>query len=137
VKYPEQIICRALSATPAVARHLGFRLYPMIVPTSAPLPFAVYQRNSVERQQTLGLPPGIPKTDLSLNIYAASYSQVREIADACRQKLDHLDVTAQGVSVSNVTIEDESEDIVQLEGGDLPPAWQVTFRLTIEWSEAD
>ena len=137
MKYPEQIICRALSATPAVARHLGFRLYPMIVPTSAPLPFAVYQRNSVERQQTLGLPPGIPKTDLSLNIYAASYSQVREIADACRQKLDHLDVTAQGVSVSNVTIEDESEDIVQLEGGDLPPAWQVTFRLTIEWSEAD
>lgn len=109
----------------------------MIVPTSAPLPFAVYQRNSVERQQTLGLPPGIPKTDLSLNIYAASYSQVREIADACRQKLDHLAVTAQGVSVTNVTIEDESEDIVQLEGGDLPPAWQVTFRLTIEWSEAD
>lgn len=137
MRYPEQIICRALSATPAVARHLGFRLYPMIVPTSAPLPFAVYQRNSVERQQTLGLPPGIPKTDLSLNIYAASYSQVREIADACREKLDHLDVTAQGVSVSNVTIEDESEDIVQLEGGDLPPAWQVTFRLTIEWSEAD
>lgn len=136
MKYPEQIICRALSATPAVARHLGFRLYPMIVPTSAPLPFAVYQRNGVTRQQTMGLPPGVPKVDLSLNIYAASYSQVREIADACREKLDHLDVTAQGVTITNVTIEDESEDIVQLEGGDLPPAWQVTFRLSIEWSEA-
>ena len=65
----------------------------------------------------MGLPPGVPKVDLSLNIYAASYSQVREIADACRETLDHLDVTAQGVTITNVTIEDESEDIVQLEGG--------------------
>lgn len=136
MKYPEQIICRALSATPAVARHLGFRLFPMIVPTSAPLPFATYQRTGVTREQTLSNPAGVPKVDLSLTMYAASYAVIRELADACREKLDHLAVTAQGVEISNVTIEDESEDIVQLEGGDLPPAWQVSFRLTIQWSEA-
>ena len=136
MKYPEQIICRQLAATPPVARHLGFRLYPLIAPTSAPLPFAVYRRNTVTREQTIGLPPGVPKTDLSLMLFAASYSRVREIADACRERLDHLDITSQGVSISNVTIEDESEDIVQLEGGDLPPAWQVTFRLSVQWSEA-
>ena len=137
MKYPEQIICRQLSAAPAVARHLGFRLYPLIAPTSAPLPFAVYRRNTVTREQTIGLPPQIPKTDLSLMLFAASYSQVRELADACREKLDHLRVTQQGVELANVTIEDETEDIVQLEGGDLPPAWQVTLRLSIQWSEAD
>lgn len=136
MKYPEQIMCRELSATPAVARHLGFRLYPLIAPTSARLPFAVYRRNSVTREQTIGLPPGVPRVDVSLMLFAASYSSVREIADACRAKLDHLRVTSQGVQLTNVTIEDETEDIVQLEGGDLPPAWQVTLRLSIQWSEA-
>src|SRR5210317_1085370 len=135
MKYPEQIICRQLATTPPVARHLGFRLYPLIAPTSAPLPFAVYRRNTVTREQTIGLPPGVPKTDLSLMLFAASYSRVREIADACREKLDHLRVASQGVTLSNVTIEDETEDIVQLEGGDLPPAWQVTLRVSIQWSE--
>ena len=46
MKYPEQIILRQLSATPALARHLGFRLYPLIAPTSAPLPVAAYRRNT-------------------------------------------------------------------------------------------
>jgi hypothetical protein len=135
MKYPEQVICRALSSSPLVAKHIGFRLFPLIVPTSAPLPFAVYQRANVDREQTLGLPPGVPKTGLSLMLFAASYSAVRELADACRERLDHLDLTSQGVSVLNVMIEDESEEIVQLEGGDLPPAWQVTFRLSIQWQE--
>ena len=137
MKYPEQVICRALSATPAVARHLGFRLFPMIVPTSAPLPFGTYQRDGVERQQTIGLPPGVPKVDLTINLYAASYAVIRELADACRAKLDHLRITSQGVEITNVTIESESEDIVQLEGGDLPPAWQVTFRLSVQWNEVE
>src|SRR5210317_555547 len=109
MKYPEQVICRALSATPAVARHLGFRLFPMIVPTSAPLPFGTYQRSGVQREQTIGLPPGVPKVNLDINLYAASYAVIRELADACRERLDHLDITSQGVSISNVTIEDESE----------------------------
>ena len=122
MRYPEQIICRAVSATPATARHLGFRLFPMIVPTSAELPFATYQRIGVTRLAALGNPVGIPTVSMSLTIYAESYSQVRELADACREKLDHLRVTQQGVQLANVTIEDETEDIVQLEGGDLPPA---------------
>ena len=136
MKYPEQILVRTLSATPAVARHLGFRLFPLIVPNSAPLPFAVYRRDSLEREQTIGLPPGVPKVTVALMLFAASYASVRELADACREKLDHLRITSQGVEITNVIIEDESEDIVQLEGGDLPPAWQVTFRLSVQWREA-
>jgi hypothetical protein len=135
MKSPERIIVRRLSRTPSVARFLGFRIYPMIVPTSAPLPFATYQRTSIERRASLASAVGIPLVNMSLSIFAASYQQVREIADECRSVLDHIQETSLGVSVSNVTIEDESEDIVQLEGGDLPPAWQVTLALQIEWQE--
>jgi hypothetical protein len=135
MKYPELVIRRALSADPALGRLIGFRIFPMIVPTSAPMPFATYQRNSVNRMQAINSPPGVPTVDMSLNFFAAKYSEAREIADASRKLLDHLRTSSQGVSVSNVTIEDESEDMVQLEGGDIPPAWQITMTLSVQWSE--
>jgi hypothetical protein len=72
---------------------------------------------------------------MAVNIYAESYAQVREIADAVRELLDHYRASSQGVTVSNVIIEDETEDMVTLEGGDLPPAWQITFSLSIQWRE--
>ena len=135
MKYPELVIRRALAAAPSVARHLGFKIYPMIVPVSQPLPFASYQRTSVERQQAINSPPGVPVSDMAVNIYAESYAQVREIADEVREVLDHYRASSQGVTVSNVTIEDEAEDMVELEGGDLPPAWQITLNLSIQWRE--
>lgn len=135
MRYPEQIICRKLSSTPRVARHLGFRLYPMMVPASAELPFATYQRTGVLRQKTMSSPAGIPTVSAVLNLYAESYSRVREMADAVRETLDHFRATVLGVRVDNVTIEDESEQVVDLEGGDLPPAWQVSMIISIEWQE--
>lgn len=135
MRYPEQIICRAVSAAPATARHLGFRLFPMIVPTSAEMPFATYQRVGVTRIASLGPAVGVPTVSMSLTIYAESYSQVRELADAMRELLDHFSSNTLGVEISQVTIEGEAEDMVQLEGGDLPPAWVVTFSLSVEWRE--
>lgn len=135
MRYPEQIICRKLAATPAVARHLGFRVYPMMVPASAELPFATYQRTGVVRQKTLTVAAGIPTVTMVLNLYAESYQTVRELADSVRDTLDHFRQTVLGVSLDNVTIEDESESVIDLEGGDLPPAWQVSMIASIEWQE--
>lgn len=135
MKSPERIIVRTLCTTPSVARLLGFRIYPMIVPASAPLPFATYQRTNIERRVSLADPVGIPVVSMSLNLFAATYQEVRELADECRAVLDHLRGSWLGVSVSGVTIENEAEDIVQLEGGDLPPAWQVSLTLQVEWQE--
>lgn len=135
MKYPEQVLCRTLSASPEVAKHLGFRLFPLIAPVSADLPLGVYRRSSAQREESLTLPPGVVKTGLELELFALSYATVRELADACRKTLDHLGTSSQGVTVHRVTIDGETERMVQLEGGDLPPAWQVTMSLTIQWSE--
>ena len=135
MKYPEQVISRALSAAPDVARHIGFRVYPMIVPVSSDMPFVTYQRSRVSREQTLTTPARVPKTVIELNIFSETYAQVREIADAMRHTLDHYSGTVQGVTVAHVKIEDESDDMMQLEGGDMPPAWQVTLDLEIQWQE--
>lgn len=135
MRYPEQIIARAISSNPATARLLGFNVFPMIVPQSVALPFVTYQRTSVTRLASLGNAVGVPITRLELNIFSASYSETREIADAARELLDHYRTTTQGVTVSNVTIEAEAEDVVALEGGDLPPAWHVQIDLDIQWKE--
>ena len=135
MKYPELAIRRALTADPAFARLVGFRLFPMIVPTSAQMPFSTYQRTSVSRLNSINSPPGVPTVNVDVAFFAERYSEVREVADAARVVLDHLSTSSQGVTVSNVTIEDESEDMVQLEGGDIPPAWQITMTLSVQWSE--
>ena len=135
MKYPEQAIRRALIATPAIGRLIGFKMYPMIVPTSTSMPFVTYQRNGVTREQAINSPPGVPRVDLELSIFADTYAVTRELGDEFRKKLDHMRTSSQGVTVTNVTIEDESEDMVQLEGGDMPPAWQITMTLSVQWSE--
>lgn len=135
MRYPELVIMRALIADPAVGRHIGFNVYPLIVPQSVAFPFVTYQRSGVERLVTLSTAPGIPNTKLDLRLFAKTYSQSREIADAIRSALDHYDKTVLGVSVYQVSISGESEDLVALEGGDMPPAWQTSFSLDIQWKE--
>lgn len=137
MRYPEQLIRRVMTADPKLARLLGFQVFPMIVPTSAQMPFATYQRSSVNREKAINSSPGVPRVDVDLNFFAERYSQVREIADTARELLDHMTADSQGVSVLNVTIEDESEDMIQLEGGDIPPAWQITMTLSVQWSESN
>lgn len=135
MRYPEQIIARAISSNPATARVIGFNVYPMIVPQSVGLPFITYQRTNVTRLTSLASAVGVPTTDLELNIFTASYTETREVADAARALLDHYRTTTQGVTVANVTIEEENENVVALEGGDLPPAWHVKLDLKIQWEE--
>ena len=135
MRYPEQIIARAISSNPATARVIGFNVYPMIVPQSVALPFVTYQRTGVARLTSLASAVGVPTTQLEVNIFSASYTETREIADAMRALLDHYRTNTQGVTVANVTIREETEDVVALEGGDLPPAWQVKLDLEIQWEE--
>ena len=78
MKYPEQAIRRALIATPAIGRLIGFKMYPMIVPTSTAMPFVTYQRNGVTREQALNSPPGVPRVDLELSIFADTYAVTRD-----------------------------------------------------------
>jgi len=135
MRYPEQIIARAIISNPATGRLLGFNVFPMIVPQSVALPFVTYQRTNVTRLSSLSSAVGVPITDLELNIFTTSYTETREIADAARALLDHYRTTTQGVTVANVTIEEENENVVALEGGDLPPAWHVKLDLKIQWEE--
>jgi len=136
LKSPEQAAARALVADPAVAMILGQRIWPVIAPASASLPFATWRRTGVSRSQGLSGPTGATSVQLAVDVFSTTYEEAREAADRIRSVLDGWGgQVTDYVSVRNVSLENESDGFVQLAGGDLPPVYQVTQSFSILWQE--
>lgn len=136
LRSPEQVVKHRIETDPALARMVGFRVYPIVAPVSAALPFITYQRALIERSQTLSQPMGIPKVSVQLDVYAATYEQGRELADALRSRLDGWRGSAYGVSVEHVALDGERDGFVQLDGSELPPVYQITQTFDVSWQES-
>jgi hypothetical protein len=135
MKSPEQLVIDQLENAPSVADLLADRIYPVIAPASAALPFATWRRVGVQREMTLSGPSGMPTVTLSLDMYAETYTAVREIADRCREVLHGFGGSVGNyVHVAIVSCLNESDGFVQLAGGELPPVYSVTQTYTILWS---
>jgi len=133
---PEAVLLRALVASPEAARLMGRRIYAVMAPQSATYPFATYRRSSIDREQTLAAPMGVPRVSIEYQVYGGTYEQAREAADAMRSVLDGYGGSALGCTVSQVSLEAESDDFVTLQGGDLPPAYQITQTYDTWWQES-
>jgi hypothetical protein len=136
LKSPEKAAARAIASDPAVAMLLGERIWPVIAPQSASLPFATWRRTGVQRSQTLSGPMGMATVQLAVDVFSTTYEEAREIADRIRSSLDGWGgAVSEYVSVRNVSLDSESDGFVQLAGGDLPPVYQVTQSYSILWQE--
>jgi hypothetical protein len=136
VKSPERLLADALAAAPLVADLAGDRVYPVIAPASAAIPFITWRRQAVQREATLSGPSGIATVTLAVDMYATTYEGVRELADRCRETLDGFNGSlGNWISVRNVSLLSESDGFVQLAGGELPPVYSVTQTYTILWQE--
>lgn len=136
LKSPEQAAARALAADPEVAMILGQRIWPVIAPASASLPFATWRRTGVNRTQGLSGPIGATSVQLAVDVFATTYEEARDAADRIRSVLDGWGgQVSEYVSVRNVSLDTESDGFVQLAGGDLPPVYQVTQSYSILWQE--
>lgn len=135
---PERVLMRRLATFPEAAKVLGFRVYPLIAPTSAEIPFAVYQRTGIQRDATLTLNGvvGVPVVTVAFEVYGVTYEQARTAADAMRAALDGWTGTHYGVVVSRVSADQESDELAALDGGEMPPVYQVTQSYEILWQEA-
>lgn len=136
LKSPEAAIRSALVADADVAALLGTRIYPVIAPASAAVPFATYRRSAVQRSQSLAGPTGVTTVIVAIDLYAESYEAVREIADKCRLCLDGYGGTSpESVVVSNVSLDNEADGFAQLAGGEAPPLYSVSQTYSILWQE--
>jgi hypothetical protein len=136
MKSPERLIADQLKSDPAVAEIVGDRVYPVLAPASAAIPFITWRRQAVQREMTLSGPLGMPTVTLAVDMYAETYEAVRELADRCRASLDGFGGSLGNfISVRNVSLSNESDGFVQLAGGDLPPVYSVTQTYTVLWQE--
>ena len=119
----------------AVSAILGNRVFPVLAPATAALPFATYRRSGVIRSQSLSGPVGVPTVQMTLDLYAETYEAVRDLADKCRLVLDGYGATLNNVEVKNVSLQNEADGFVQLAGGDLPPVYSVSQTFAILWQE--
>lgn len=135
MKSPEVVLRSALVGTTSVTSLVGTRIYPVLAPASAALPFATWRRTGIEREQTLASPMGVPRVTVDFSIYGSTYEQARDVADAFRVTLDGYGGTVGTVEVKQVSLENESDDFVQLNGADIPPVYSVTQTYDIWWKE--
>lgn len=135
-KTPERLLADELKTAPAISELLGDRIYPVLAPASAAIPFATWRRSSVQREMTLSGPAGLPTVTVQFDLYAETYEAVREIADRFRRTLDGWGGSlGNWISVRNVSLVGESDGFVSLAGGDLPPVYVVTQTYNALWQE--
>jgi hypothetical protein len=135
LKSPEAAVRTALVSDSGVAAIVGTKVYPVLAPASADLPFITWRRISVGRQQSLSGPVGMPTVSLSVDLFAETYEATRELADAVRLCLDGWGGTTNNVRVANVSLTNEADGFVTLAGGDLPPVYTVQMTFSILWQE--
>lgn len=136
MKSPEAVLRSALVSNTSVTAMVSARIYPLLAPKTASLPFITWRRSGISREQSLAGPIGVPTVSVEMQSFAATYEDVRELADRVRLVLDGYGGTVNNVEVKNVSLENESDDFVQLAGGDLPPVYQVTQTFNVLWQES-
>lgn len=132
---PEAALCRVLASSPSVARLAGFRQYPNGSIVAEQMPLIAWRRTGVGRTQTLQAPAGIPRVTIEFSVYASTYEAGREVADAMRSILDGYGGEVLHCTVSQCSLENESDDLVTLAGGDLPSVYQITQTYDVWWQE--
>jgi hypothetical protein len=134
-KSPEQVLRTALLGNATVTGFVGNRIFPVLGPANAALPFVLYRRTGIVREQTLGGPMGVPRVTVDFSVYATTYEQARQVASAIRVVLDGYAGTAHNTVVRHTALENELDDFVTLAGADLPPVYQVTLSFDCSWQE--
>lgn len=136
MKSPEAVLRSALIANATVSGLIGTRIYPVLAPAVAQLPLVTWRRSGIARSQTLGAPMGVPQVSVEYSIFAATYETAREIADAMRVTLDGYGGTVDNTTVRQTSLENESDEFVQLQGSDLPAVYQITQSYDVWWQES-
>lgn len=134
MSYPETVLRTQLVADPTLAGHIGTRVYPMIAPSSAVLPWICFRRTGISRERTMAGPAGTPTVSVEYQTFAETYEEARDIADQVRLILDGFNGTQDNVVIQQTSLESEQDDFVQI-GSDSLPVFQVTQTFDVLWQE--
>jgi hypothetical protein len=134
-KSPESVLWNALISDADVTSIIGHQVYPHLAPATADMPFVTWRRTGNSREQTFGGPMGVPKVSVDFVMFAPSYLTARKLADAVRAVLDGYTGSFDNTTVRQVSLESETDDLVSLDGSEVPNAYAVTQSFDILWQE--
>lgn len=130
--FPEQWLKAAVEAAS------GCLAYPLRAPEAAPLPYVVYGRLATDRASTMTTTGSLnvnPAGDFAVEIYAATYSGAKTLADSVRTALHNFTGTAHGVTIRLALLTEERDgDPIDFDGQD-KPTYVVEHLYQIRWSE--
>lgn len=135
MKFPESVIRNAIISDASVTQYVGHRVYYDIAPSEDSLPFVNYRRANITREQTLSYPMGVPTVSVDLTIYATTRIESRRIADAVRQVLDGYSGSFDNTQVRQTSLESESDEVIALDGAEIPSVYTVTQTYDALWQE--
>jgi hypothetical protein len=120
LKSPEAVLRNALVANQDVQALISGRIYPLryVGPTPIQFPLIIWRRAGIIRTATLGGPSGLPNVTMELYVYATTYNAARDLADKCRKVLDGYAGSLDNTEVRQATLEDESDDLVDVDGAE-------------------
>lgn len=130
--FPEQWLKAAVEAA------AGCSAFPLIAPESAALPYVVYSRIGTARESIMAGPTPVnvnPAGTFAVEIYAATYTAAKTLADAARAGLHNFTGTASGVTIRLALLVEEADgDPVIFDGQD-KPTYVVEHTYQIRWQE--
>jgi hypothetical protein len=78
---------------------------------------------------------GMPRVTVEYSIYSTTYESARGVADTMRQILDGYGGSVDNTTVEQTSLENESDDFVQLAGAEMPSVYSVTQTYDVWWQE--
>ena len=81
-------------------------------------------------------PMGVPTVTLEYAIFAETYLEARQIADAMRAVLDGFTGRFDNTFVRHASLDGEDDNVVSLDGSEVPNAYAVTQTYDILWQES-
>jgi hypothetical protein len=111
-------------------------IHPVLAPQNAPFPLVVYRRNGTRRERTLGGNVGRPVATFSVSIVAETYGQAKEIADDIRLAVDNFTGQSDGVTIVNVALASESDNMERPPEGQSKPLYRVDQVYEVRYHEA-
>lgn len=135
---PERHIHLRLTASPRVARLVGFGVYSIAVPKDATFPLIVYKRASIGRETSLSGPIYAPEVSLQFGCWARDYDSARELGDEVRLLLDGYIGTLANATIQDMRLISEVDDFLEptVQGSQLPAAYEIRQMYRVRWQDA-
>jgi hypothetical protein len=110
-------------------------IHPVLAPLNAATPLVVYRRNGTRRERTLAGNVGRPVATFSVSIVADTYSQAKQIADDIRLAVDNFTGQSEGVTIVNVALASESDNMERPLEGQSKPLYRVDQVYEVRYHE--